>query len=867
MSEDDLSLEETRAWLLERAHKKFGSIPSELIVEHVLSTCVGADFPVRRAALEALVRRMDNAEREGIHVTVAPEGTPWGEYQVAKMPEPKNGSRRRREPRPYVTELKSTQPLSASCSCPDYLKGSLGLCKHALAILEHVYVKPRRATQLLREPAPKPVLTRARLTWDPIVPLTGEADRLSGLSCAGPSDGSVTARSMITGHVEARMLKEPERRLAFLKQSIVDTSSVGRKGPAIEADAGIRALLKEELTFAELRVRAQHEATRSSPALKTLKRQLHPYQAEGVQRFLGRGRLLLADDMGLGKTTQAIACCHALYHGKVVRRGLIVVPAALKSQWHREWLETTNVPVRVIDGNQDERRLAYRETKHGFLIANYELILRDFEWLVPWSQELTVLDEAQRIKNFATKSSVYVKTLPATRRLVLTGTPMENRLDELASILDWVDDRALSPKWRLPAWHIRYEGDGMKSRAGARNLDTLRTRLSDCMLRRVRTEVLSQLPKRRDTRVPVIMTPEQRDEHDALNESIAKFMSIAERRSLRQVEFLRLMQLLTTQRMIANGLGQLRFDELWPALEDRLPSPALLESLFAPKLQEFRRLVESLVIEQGRKVVVFSQWRRMLKLADWSVRDLLRAEGYRTLFFTGAESAKLRTQNIVEFHDDPKARLLFLSDAGGVGLNLQKAANACINLELPWNPAVLEQRIGRIYRLGQKLPIDVYNLVSEECIESRIASTVGKKQALFKGLFDGDSNEVRFNEGGGFVAEVRRLLDAEQPQAPEVAVREAPTPDDDVELEADSELEAIAESLTDSTDGCQSTGAAGRLGESAPAELDTTALLGKVRIERDAQGGLSLHAPPEAANTIAELFETMAKLLRDARAS
>jgi SNF2 family DNA or RNA helicase len=670
---------------------------------------------------------------------------------------------------------------------------------------------------------------------------------------------------MKSGCIDVRTLEDPARRLAFLEQAIRDTSSITRKRPAIAADAGIRALLAEELTLAELRVRAQREATRSNPTLKTLKRQLHPYQAEGVQRFLGRGRLLLADDMGLGKTTQAIACCHALYHGKVVRRGLIVVPAALKSQWHREWLETTDVPVRVIEGNQDERRRAYRDIKEGFLIANYELILRDFELLAPWSVELTVLDEAQRIKNFSTKSSVYVKALPATRRLALTGTPMENRLDELASILDWVDDRALAPKWRLPAWHISYEGDGMKSRAGARNLDTLRTRLSDCLLRRVRTEVLSQLPKRSDTRVPVILTPEQRDEHDALNESIARYMSIAERRSLRQQEFLRLMQLLTTQRMIANGLGQLRFDELWPAIDGRLPSPALLESLFAPKLLEFRRLVESLVIEQGRKVVVFSQWRRMLKLAEWSVRDLLRPQAHRPLFFTGAESSKLRTQSIVEFHDDQKASILFLSDAGGVGLNLQKAANACINLELPWNPAVLEQRIGRIYRLGQTLPIDVYNLVSEECIESRIASTVGKKQALFKGLFDGDSNEVRFEEGGGFISEVRRLLDAQQPQAPSIEVGEGQILDEDSELETNGALEVSAENLTDSTDICQTANAAGLRGESPPADLEVTSLLGKLSISHDADGGLSIHAPPEAAQSIAELFETIAKLLRDVK--
>ncbi len=855
----DLSLQETRDFLTERAHKRFGKIPSELIVDQVFAITEGADFPVRRAALEAIQRRMDNAQKEGLHVVDSPKGSPWGAYRVARMAE-QGGARRRRESRPYVTELAAVHPLSVSCNCQDFLKGSLGLCKHALTILEHWYESPRRAAQLQK--GPRLVSSQPRLEWDPIWPLTGEADRLGGLSWHGPADGVVTARAMKSGRLQRRIMGGLQLRAAFLQQAIADTSPRGRKGPAVAANAGTRALLADELAAAERLISAQQEVALCRSALKGLKRHLYPYQTEGVERFLERQRLLLADDMGLGKTTQAIACCHALYHGGLVQRGLVIAPAALKAQWHREWLQTTDVPAEVVDGSQDERRRLYRETKKGFLIANYELVLRDFEWLAPWSEDMTVLDEAQRIKNFATKSSVYVKALPAARRLVLTGTPMENRLDELASILDWVDDRALAPKWRLPAWHISYEGDGMKGRSGARNLDTLRTRLSGCLVRRVRTEVLSQLPKRSDTRVPVVMTQEQLEEHDALNEPIVRLVSIAERRPLRQEEFLRLMQLLTTQRMIANGLGQIRFDELWPALEGRMPSPALLDSLFAPKLLEFRRLVESLVIDQGRKIVVFSQWRRMLKLAEWSVRDLLRSRGHRALFFTGAESSKLRTQSIVDFHDDPTSPILLLSDAGGVGLNLQKAANACINLELPWNPAVLEQRIGRIYRLGQKSPIDVYNLVSEQSIESRIASTVNKKQALFKGLFDGSSNEVKFDEGGGFVAEVRKLLDAEQPVAPELPSRIGPPSGGDAEYESESTQDLGAEDTSRSPELEVADGVSDQIEVAGATQRDPGAVLGRLKIERDATGGLSIHAPPEVAGTIAELFESMAKLLR-----
>ena len=255
------------------------------------------------------------------------------------------------------------------------------------------------------------------------------------------------------------------------------------------------------------------------------------------------------------------------------------------------------------------------------------------------------------------------------------------------------------------------------------------------------------------------MTAEQIDEHDALNLPIAQILGRAKRRPLTQAEFLRLMRLLTTQRIIANGLAQLRFEQVWPDLSRiERPTESTLRGLASPKLVELRELIGQLALTEGRKVVVFSQWRRMLRLAHWATRDLLAREGVRPAFFTGAEGQKRRTQNIVDFHDDPACRVLFASDAGGVGLNLQRAASACINLELPWNPAVLEQRIGRIYRLGQSRPIDVYNLVSEPGIESRIAELVGSKQALFTGLFDGTTDAVVFERSGSFLSRIERIV-------------------------------------------------------------------------------------------------------------
>jgi SNF2 family DNA or RNA helicase len=395
--------------------------------------------------------------------------------------------------------------------------------------------------------------------------------------------------------------------------------------------------------------------------------------------------------------------------------------------------------------------------------------------------------------------------------------------------------------------------DGKKEIGGARNLDTLRSRLEECLVRRLRKDVLGQLPPRTDTRVPVEMTPEQQGEHDELVPPIVRLVAISKTRPLTQAEFLRLMMLLTTQRIISNGLAQLRFQEVWPSVSKiEKPTDEALKGLSSPKLAELRELVGRLVVDQGRKVVVFSQWRRMLKLAHWAIRDLLEGEGLRAAFFTGHEGQKKRTQNIVDFHDDPQVAMLFASDAGGVGLNLQRAANAVINLELPWNPAVLEQRIGRIYRLGQKSPIDVYNLACEYGIESRILDLVGSKKAFFTGLFDGTSDEVRFERSGSFLSRIEKLVGPVQvPELPKVAET----------AEEDPAAERELERLTADTDGAEPEerpAAAAAL----PRPEEVQKLFSRLSIRKDEKGGVIIEAPEETAGTLAALFQGMAEMLR-----
>ncbi|MBI4879009.1 MAG: DEAD/DEAH box helicase [Planctomycetes bacterium] len=782
---------EARKALLDLAHGKTGEIPPEILVEHVLDAYGQTDWPVQRGALEALLRRHGFLLRDELRVVARPQaGAFFGFYQTGKSG---------RAQRPYRTLLESIRPLKGSCDCPDYLVGALGACKHILAVLEDVAQRPRRLERALAAP---PFAARgARLVWDPICPLAAGADWMERVRLLSAERGALEStaakglhRWFDRGEGASLVLKRDALQDAATRAAIVqDLEAFARQGRRSAcAEPALGALIAWEKRSLAAALQDESDVEAALRELRSLKTRLYPYQVEGVRRVLAHGRLLLADDMGLGKTAQAIAACHVLWRTERARRGLLVVPASLKPQWQREWHIFSDAPVAIVEGDSAERSAIYRKHRAGFLLTNYEQVLRDLELMRAWRADVVVLDEAQRIKNWATKTAAYVKELKPAYRLVLTGTPLENRLAELASIMDWVDSRALEPKWRLEPWHSVYV-DGTREILGARNLDVLRERLAPCMLRRRRPEILKQLPPRTNTTIPVPLTDAQREAHDELNLPIAQLVSIARRRPLTQAQFLRLISMLTTQRVIANGMAQFQFLEVWPGIQAVSdPGDSLLQSLAAPKLAELREIIARIAVEQERKVVVFSQWRRMLKLAHWATAELLRAHGLAACFFTGHEAQRRRTQNLVDFHDDPRTRVLFATDAGGVGLNLQRAATCCVNLELPWNPAVLEQRVGRIYRIGQKHPIDVYNLVSENSIEARIAGLIGDKRALFSGLVDGASNEVRFERSGNFLAGPQRIFEPIEGPPPSAAEAEDDDPlsDKAVEDEMDAADEA-----------------------------------------------------------------------------
>jgi hypothetical protein len=850
-------------------------IPVDLLARHILLVTDGFDWPVQCAATEAMLRRIKSAASEGLQVAVQPRNrNPFGLYHTRR-----SGSSRR----PYATVIFSVDPIHAECGCPDFVRNSLGFCKHvAIALLSAIQTAEKRKRQVPPHDRPSPT----GLQWHPIRPGVEDSERLSHIHWV--EDELQTRRSprlrarlsnwfTPPNTLGLRQIKNffaatPQKRHELLEQLSQLLKLCNDKAGA-PLHPAIGQLIGDEMKRVSPVV--WHKHPRTASLLSGLKRPLYPYQEQTIDTFLRSGRLLVADDMGLGKTTQAIACCLALWKARRISRGLLVVPAPLKSQWEREWGVCANIPIEVVTGNPTDRADAYRRMKRGFLIVNYEQVLRDLTTIQEWDPQVIVLDEAQRIKNWETKIARHIKSLHPPYRLMLTGTPMENRLEEIGSLMDWIDDQALEPKWRLVPWHSMYD-DGKKHVVGARHLEHLRERLKYSMIRRVRQEVLDQLPPRTDTVVPVEMTTEQIEYHDSFRQPIAQLMNTARRRPLTQAEFLRLMSMLTKQRIVSDSFELTNFEEYWEDLKQiATPSPEMIQRLSSPKLTILRDLVTSIVIEQRRKVVVFSQWTRMLKLCQWAIAEVLSTNGLRSVFFTGEESLDRRTNNVVDFHDDPSCAVMFLSDAGSVGLNLQRAASACINLDLPWNPAVLEQRIGRIYRIGQTEPIDVYNLVSDYGIEGRICAILDSKQALFSGLFDGMSDTVRYEQEGGMLKQLQQLLGDEGNIAELKGTSGAI--EDEVEIEDDS-LFGVTKDVREEVDGGAPTPvghaplrdgdeagiseAQAKQGRTSQPSEPISSLFRDVAIHRTPEGGVTISASRESAATLVSVFEGMAALFR-----
>jgi superfamily II DNA or RNA helicase len=664
--------------------------------------------PVESLSEEALIalalsEREERARNEKMRVISASPLEIWTDYTVTNAASGKT----------YRVALRGWRPGESYCSCPDFRKNTLGTCKHILNALNKA--RRRFAPATRNRPYQQRTLS-VHLAY-------GEAIELRLLV---PSRLSDRAKAIVRPICDRPITDLPDL-LRRIRRLEADGSPVTVYPDA--EDYIQNRLVQQKIASAVASIRSDPKA---HPLRKTLlKVDLLPYQLDGIAFAAGAGRAILADEMGLGKTIQGIGVAEFLAQFAGIRKVLIVCPASVKSQWRSEILRFSGRQATLVLGGAGERAAQYQGDCF-FTICNYEQVLRDIIAIERATWDLIILDEGQRIKNWEAKTTQTMKSLRSRFALVLSGTPLENRLDDLFSVVEFIDARRLGPAFRFFNRHRVTDEKGKV--IGYRDLDVLRKNLQPVLLRRTRNMVMKELPQRTTQVIRISPTAEQLEIDGAQMRIVS---SIVSKPYISEMDLLRLQKALLLARM--NADSTFLVDKHEPG--------------YSSKLDRIEELFDELAGEETRKVVLFSEWTTMLGLIE---RRIERFQlGYVRL--DGSVPQKKRQQLVQQFQHDSKCRLFMTTNAGATGLNLQ-AANTVINVDLPWNPAILEQRIARAHRMGQKNPVHVYVLVTEETIEEKLLGTLSAKHDLALAALDMESKvrEVALSSG---MEELKRRLE------------------------------------------------------------------------------------------------------------
>lgn len=596
------------------------------------------------------------------------------------------------------------------CSCYDFKTNQLGTCKHIEAVLNKLW-RNTRLRKYFRE-------------------------------SYQPSYSSVYLRYERERKVMIRVgseKQEPLKRLArqyfdeqgeLKAKAFIHFDRFLEKAKAIHPDfrcyedALAYILEKREKEWRQQLLRERIGSVKSDYFSGLIKTELFPYQREGVYFAARAGRCLIADEMGLGKTIQAIAAAELLKKELLISRVLIICPTSLKYQWKSEIEKFTDNKALVIEGSPLARAPQYSQDESFFKIVSYHTAGNDLQPINEADFDLVILDEAQRIKNWKAKISQNIKKVHAAYAFVLTGTPLENKLEELYSIIQFIDPFRLGSLFNfLRKYQVTDPETGKV--IGYQNLNEVGKILSDLMIRRTKKKVLSQLPQRHDKNLFVPMTEEQQQVHQECADLVARLVNKWKRLGfLPEKDRQRLLINLNLMRMACNSTyiidQQTRHDT---------------------KIDELMHILEEIIPPNEEKVVIFSQWERMTRLV---ARELEEKKIPFEYLHGGVPGAK-RKDLFTNFNKNPQTRVFLSTDAGGIGLNLQ-AASYMINLDIPWNPATLEQRIARIYRMGQRRKVSIINLVSTGTIEHRMLDVLKFKSSMASGVLDQGEDAIFMSE-------------------------------------------------------------------------------------------------------------------------
>jgi len=459
-----------------------------------------------------------------------------------------------------------------------------------------------------------------------------------------------------------------------------------------------------------------------SPISKNVKANLRNYQVDGIQ-WLERLRTMflngiLADDMGLGKTVQAISALSLKIDQDPKALSLIVCPTSLLYNWKEE-LKKFNPKIKalVVDGIPGQRKkLLDKMNDYHVIITSYTLLQKDVELYIDTVFSYVILDEAQHIKNRGTRNAKSVKMIKGSHKLILTGTPIENSLNELWSLFDFLMPGFLSSYDRFMEKYIRPQGDKQ-----IENIRYLKQKVSPFILRRMKQDVLDDLPPVDEITYHCQLTKAQKELYNSYAASARdELVKLVERDGFEKVQ-IHVLATLTRLKQIC----------CHPAIFAKEKA----ESDDSAKYEMLKELLQSL-IEGGHKTVIFSQYTKMLQI----MREEFEKTGTRFSYLDG--SSKNRLDIVNEFNQNPDIPIFLVSlKAGGTGLNLV-GADTVIHYDLWWNPAVENQATDRVHRLGQKKSVSAYKLITKGTIEEKIVQMQMRKKGLVKKVISCDDEAI-----------------------------------------------------------------------------------------------------------------------------
>lgn len=674
------------------------------------------------------------AEKETFAIRMVDEQYAPGEFRVA------NAATRNE----YKVVYRGKDSLWNYCSCYDFKTSQLGTCKHMEAV--KLWVRKKRKKVQVAEPDYSSVY----------------------IDYKGPR------------RVKIRIGDHGREMLERLAKDYFDESGVLREDAYARFDVFVQAakaiapdfrcyddaldyVLERRDRIKRCRLLEEKYTDEYLDQMLTVP--LYPYQKEGTRFAVRAGKAIIADEMGLGKTLQAIASAEVYLREGMAEQVLVVCPTSLKYQWKREIERFTGgdrvessgkgmddgltIPkVVVVEGAPAKRAKLYKAPA-PYKIVSYHTMCNDVRHLGKLDTDVLIMDEIQRLKNWDTLISRAARKIASRYAVLLSGTPMENKLEELYANMELVDQFCLGPYYQFRDQHILLHPE-TGAIMGYKDLNAIGEAVSNRLLRRTKKGVRLQLPKRSDQFVLVPMTQRQDDLHSEFKWDLLVILNKYRKyHYMTEQDRLRVLKLLGQMRMVADSTF---------ILEQNLTTRSDV------KIAEVMNLLDNVLESGDEKVVVFSEWERMTRLVAME----LDKRGVRYEYLNGRVPSKRRGELVDDFTMLPESRVFLSTDAGSTGLNLQ-VASTLINMDLPWNPAVLEQRIARIFRLGQEKPVQIINLVSKGSIEEGMINKLRFKKSMFEGVLDGGADTVFVDE-----SKFKKLMDdltivmEATPDAPEV---------------------------------------------------------------------------------------------------